>query len=151
MSALEVQEIPVRVEVLGKLSQNDAPSVATRALRIAANSQDAFMRVEALRLLVRRSSQPVADLKVGFGDQDAKVRAMAATVAGQMSKTHPRHVSALIPMVLDTLGAEKDSYAFRALHVALSELTGISMELPFGAAKDPDKRDQLVKAWRERT
>jgi len=145
------KRIKVRVDVLGKLARNDAPSVATRALRIAANSQEAFMRVEALRLLVRRSSQPVADLKVGFADLDAKVRAMAATVAGAMSKTHPRRVSELVPMVLETLAAEKDSYAFRALHQALCELTGITVALPFGAAKDPEERSRLVKSWRERT
>ena len=53
-------------------------------------------------------------------------------------------------LVLEALTAEQDPYAFRSLHQAMQGLTGAVIEIPFGAAKDPEQRRRLVQAWRDR-
>lgn len=145
------KSMKVRLGVLGKLARNEkSPAVASRALLIAANSGEALMRIQALRLLVSLSGQPLVDLQGGFRDTDSKVRAMAATVAAGLAGQDSRHKSALVTMVLETLAVEKDPYAFRSLHQAMQELTGAIIEIPFGGAKDPEQRRRLLKAWRDR-
>jgi hypothetical protein len=123
--------------------------VATRALQIAANSTEPLLRIEAIRLLASSSNQPLKDMEFGFLDADAKVRAMAATVSPALVKQTPALRPALAKMVLKAMAAEQDAYAFRSMHEAMRGITEVLLEIPFGAAKDPEQRSKLVKAWRD--
>lgn len=141
--------IKLRLKVLGYLAKQK-PKVASLGLKIASNSDNPLLRVEALRLLVLRATHPLEDLEIGFGDTDSRVRAMAAELAAVLAKKTPERQPALIVMVMEALAKEADSYAFGNMHDALGSLTGVKIEMPYGGAKDPEKRAAVVKAWRER-
>ena len=144
------KSIKVRIGVLGMLaSRGKTIGVASRALQIAANSTEPMLRIEAIRLLASSSGQPLKDMEFGFLDMDAKVRAMAATVSPALVKQTPALKAALTKMVLNAMETEQDAYAFRSMHEAMRAITGTLMEIPFGAAKDPEQRNKLAKAWRD--
>lgn len=128
------------------------PQIMERALHIAFNSDHPLLRIEALGHLADLSSQPLVDLRAGFSDVEAKVRAMAAMVSPVVAQRNPAKRTVVVAMVFEAMEKEleKDAYAFRILHKAMGALTGVEMEFPFGTAKDLELRRDLVKAWKDR-
>jgi tetratricopeptide (TPR) repeat protein len=119
--------------------------IRERALFIAFNSESPALRADALILLIPTSTDPMVNVRAGLKDENGNVRGTAAILAAGARKDRDK----LAGLVLEFLAKETDGYAFRQMHTALGKLTGVTVELPFGAAEDPKQRAVIVAAWQK--
>ena len=131
--------------MLRQVVEQDNVRVREHSLRIAFNSESPVLRAEALILLMPQSTQPLVNVRAGLKDHDGKVRGTAAILAAAAKTDRDK----LAGLLLEFMVNESDAYAFRQMHTALGRLTGAKIELPIGAAEDPEQRRGVLEQWQK--
>ncbi len=134
-----------RRHMLRQVVEQDNVRVREHSLRIAFNSESPVLRAEALILLMPQSTQPLVNVRAGLKDHDGKVRGTAAILAAAAKTDRDK----LAGLLLEFMVNESDAYAFRQMHTALGRLTGAKIELPIGAAEDPEQRRGVLEQWQK--